>query len=171
MISEEEGAEGYLRSERRKEKLDGCRERKSEAAFAALSPDFPPACSETSSFNLFFSRILQRDDRSWRITTKQAYQLASMTLMTRESESLESSNVASLFYSNDRLKNEPAGCNGVFLLMGTNGNLLKHEEMSTVNVISPNIFPFFSPCTSPDASLVDALHISRHQGDKVSRET
>lgn len=143
MISEEEGAEGYLRSERRKEKLDGCRERKSEAAFAALSPDFPPACSETSSFNLFFSRILQRDDRSWRITTKQAYQLASMTLMTRESESLESSNVASLFYSNDRLKNEPAGCNGVFLLMETNGNLLKHEEMSTVNVISPNIFPFF----------------------------
>lgn len=123
--------------------MDGCRERKSEAAFAALSPDFPPACSETSSFNLFFSRILQRDDRSWRITTKQAYQLASMTLMTRESESLESSNVASLFYSNDRLKNEPAGCNGVFLLMGTNGNLLKHEEMSTVNVISPNIFSFF----------------------------
>ncbi len=71
----------------------------------------------------------------------QAYQLASMTLMTRERESLESSNVASLFYSNDRLKNKPTGCNG-FGLMGTNGNLLKLEEMSTAKVISPNIFLF-----------------------------
>lgn len=32
---------------------------------AALSPDFPPACSQTSSFNLFFCRILRRDEPSW----------------------------------------------------------------------------------------------------------
>lgn len=45
---------------------------------AALSPDFPPACSQTSSFNLFFQWILRRVGR---ITTMQAYQLASMLLM------------------------------------------------------------------------------------------
>lgn len=81
----------------------------------------------------------------------QAYQLASMMLMTRERKSLESSNVASLFYSNDRLKNKPSGCNG-FGLMGTNGNLLKLEEMSTAKVISPKhslsfFFFFFTPLT------------------------
>lgn len=51
------------------------------------------------------------------------------------------------------------------LLMGTNGNFLKLEEMSTLTVISSkHVFP-----TSPDVSLVDVLHISRYQGGKVSQ--
>lgn len=94
----------------------------------------------------------------------QAYQLASLMLMTRERKSFESSNVASLFYSNDRLRNKPSGCNG-FGLMGANGNLLKLEEMSTVKVIAPKHLLFLS--RSPDVSLVDVLHISGHQGDNV----
>lgn len=42
------------------------REREKEMQhIAALSPVFPPACSQTSSFNLFFSRTLRRHERSW----------------------------------------------------------------------------------------------------------
>lgn len=73
---------------------------------AALSPDVPLACSQTSTLNLFFCGILQR---AGRITAMQAYQLASTMLMMRERKSFESSNVASLFYSNDRLRNKPSG--------------------------------------------------------------
>lgn len=128
----------------------------------ALWPDFPLACSQTSNLNLFFHGILRR---AGRITTMQAYQLASMMLMTRERKSFESSNVASLFYSNDGLRNKPSGCNG-FGLMGTNGNLLKLEEMSRVKVIAPK-HVFFFVSRSPDVILVDVLHISSHQGDNV----
>lgn len=64
-----------------------------------------------------FSAEFSKDTtRVGRITTMQAYQLACMTLMMRERESLESSNVASLFYSNDRLKNKPSGWNGLGLM-------------------------------------------------------
>ncbi len=108
---------------------------------AALSPDFPPTCSQTSSFNLLFSRTLIRGGQSW-----EDYNHASISIgfhdVNDEGERLESSNVASLFYSNDRLKNKPSGCDG-FGLMGTNGNLLKLQEMKTVKFII-----LFSFCSS-----------------------
>lgn len=55
--------------------------------------------------------------------------------MTRQREGLESSNVALQFYSNDRLKNKPSGCNG----FETNGNFVELEELSTATVSSLNI--------------------------------
>lgn len=51
-----------------------------------------------------------------------AYQSASTPLMTSERGKLESSNVASQFYSNDRLRTSPVD---VMDLMRTNRKLLK----------------------------------------------
>lgn len=75
---EEKGRNGSGGSEQRRRWMDAGRDtmrgkstqierqRKREKQHtAALSPDFPPACSQTSSFNLFFHRILQRHDQSW----------------------------------------------------------------------------------------------------------